>query len=90
MLAITPGMIAGSTLTDAKQVPNVVTQVSAVACGYISGGNWNNFGMCMVGFWGGAAAYGALSQRARSVMTVLRAAVNFIRINPAGLAIAVA
>ncbi len=52
MLAITPGMIAGSVLTDAKQVPNVVTQVSAATCAYISGGDWDNFGKCMAGFWG--------------------------------------
>ncbi len=65
MLAIIPGMIAGSTLTDAKQVPNVVTQVSAVACGYISGGNWDDFGKCMAGIWGAGATYGALSQRGK-------------------------
>jgi hypothetical protein len=54
MLAIIPGMIAGSTLTkSAKQLPNVVTQVSAAYCGYSSGW-WSDLGQfrnCMLGFW---------------------------------------
>jgi len=38
MLAIMPGLIAGSALTTStKQVPNVVTQVSFAYCGYSSG-----------------------------------------------------
>ena len=50
MLAIIPGMIAGSALTEsAKQVPNVVTQVAGAVCAYQSG--WLNdpikFGVCM-------------------------------------------
>ncbi len=53
MLAIIPGMIAGSALTDAKQVPNVVTQVSLAYCGYKSG--WfrdgGRFADCMVNLW---------------------------------------
>jgi len=49
MLSLMQGMIAGSVLTkSAKQVPNVVTQVSAAACGYVSGGNLYEFGNCMV------------------------------------------
>ncbi len=35
-LAIMPGVIAGSALTDAKQAPNVVTQVTLAYCGYKS------------------------------------------------------
>ncbi len=89
MLAIIPSMIAGSTLTDAKQVPNVATQVSAAMCAYISDGNWNNFGKCMAGFWGLGAAAGAAKQRG-NIITILRAAVRFVRTHPWGLAIAVA
>jgi hypothetical protein len=55
MLAIIPGMIAGSALTkSAKQVPNVevpnvVTQASAAYCAYRSGwlSDLNLFGTCM-------------------------------------------
>jgi hypothetical protein len=51
-LAMMPSLIAGSALTkSAKQVPNVGTQVSAAACGYVSGGNLNEFGKCMVLLW---------------------------------------
>jgi hypothetical protein len=51
MLAMMPGMTAGSALTEsAKQVPNVVTQISAAYCGYTSytGGS---FFSCMRDFW---------------------------------------
>jgi hypothetical protein len=54
MLAIIPGTIAGSALTkSAKQVPNVevpnvATQISAAYCGYITGGDWGQFGSCMM------------------------------------------
>jgi hypothetical protein len=95
MLAIIPGMIAGSTLTkSAKQVPNVevpnvVTQVSAAACAYISDGNWDGFGKCMAGIWGAGAAYGAASQRG-NIKVILRTAATFIRTHPWGLAVAVA
>jgi len=52
VLAIIPGMIAGSALTkSAEQVPNVVTQVSVAYCAYIAGGDWDSFGKCMLGFW---------------------------------------
>ncbi len=50
MLAITPDMIAGSTLTDAKQVPNVATQISAAYCGYI-GATGGSFLDCMRDVW---------------------------------------
>ncbi len=52
MLAIIPGMIVGSALTEsAKQVPNVVTQVSVAYCGYSSGwwSDLGRYGSCMVG-----------------------------------------
>ena len=43
MLAIIPGMIAGSALTDAKQAPNVVTQVSfAYVIVAVGGTTWTN------------------------------------------------
>jgi hypothetical protein len=49
MLAIMPGLIAGSALTKStNQVPNVATQASAAYCGYVSGGDWGQFGGCMV------------------------------------------
>ena len=51
MLAMMPGLIAGSALTkSAKQVPNVVTQISAAYCGYTSytGGS---FWGCMRDIW---------------------------------------
>ncbi len=51
MLAIIPGMIAGSALTDAKQVPNVGTQVSAAYCAYKSGTGRESFGDCMIDLW---------------------------------------
>ncbi len=50
-LAIMPGLIAGSALADAKQVPNVATQVSAAYCAYKSGLNWGGFRECMIDFW---------------------------------------
>jgi hypothetical protein len=52
MLAIMPGLIAGSALTkSAKQVPNVVTQVSAAYCAYKSGLDGDRFKECMIDFW---------------------------------------
>ncbi len=53
MLAIIPSVIAGSALTDVKQVPNVVTQVSVAYCGYSSGwwSDLGQFGSCMLGIW---------------------------------------
>ena len=54
MLAIMPGLIAGSALTTStKQAPNVVTQVSLAYCGYSSGwwSDLDRFGRCMLGFW---------------------------------------
>ncbi len=51
MLAIIPGMTAGSTLTDAKQAPNVVTQVSAAYCGYTSYTSGNSLLDCMRDIW---------------------------------------
>ncbi len=51
MLAIIPGMIAGSTLTDAKQVPNVATQISAAYCAYKSGLDGDRFKECIIDFW---------------------------------------
>jgi hypothetical protein len=91
MLAIMPGLIAGSALTKStNQVPNVVTQVSIATCGYITGGNWDDFGKCMAGIWGGATTYGALSSDAKKAIDILKAAVRFVRVNPWGLAVAVA
>ncbi len=51
MLAIIPGMIAGSALTDAKQVPNVGTQVSSAYCAYKSGTGRESFEDCMLDMW---------------------------------------
>jgi hypothetical protein len=54
MLAIMPGLIAGSALTTStKQAPNVVTQVSVAYCGYSSGwwSDLGQFGSCMLEFW---------------------------------------
>jgi hypothetical protein len=94
MLAIIPGMIAGSAFTkSANQIPNVGTQVSVATCAFVtrlSGGGWDTFGACMGGMWGGAAMYGALSVRARTAMDLLRATVRFVRANPWGLVAAVA
>jgi hypothetical protein len=90
MLAIIPGMIAGSALTEsANQVPNVVTQVSAATCGYISGGNWDGFGKCMAGIWGFETAHATVRQPG-NFRIILRVAANFIRTHPWGLAIAAA
>jgi hypothetical protein len=94
MLAIIPGMIAGSALTkSANQVPNVVTQVSVATCAFVthvSGGGWNAFGACMAGIWGVATTYGALSARAQRAIDLLRVAVRFVRTNPWGLVATVA
>ncbi len=54
MLAMTPGLIAGSALTEsAKQVPNVATQISAAYCAYKSGwfSDRGRFRECMIDFW---------------------------------------
>jgi hypothetical protein len=52
MLAMMPGMIAGSALTEsAKQVPNVGTQISAAYCGYTSYTGGNSFWGCMQEIW---------------------------------------
>ncbi len=51
MLAIIPGVTAGSTLTDAKQAPNVVTQVSAAYCGYTSYTGGSSLLDCMRDIW---------------------------------------
>ncbi len=93
MFAIIPSVIAGSALTDVKQVPNVVTQATTAMCAAVTrltGGGWDTFGACMVGFWGGAAGYGALSARAQRVVDLARALVTYVRINPWGLVAAVA
>jgi len=51
MLAMMTGLIAGSALTEsANQVPNVVTQVSFVYCGYIAATGGSFLG-CMGEFW---------------------------------------
>jgi len=95
MLAIIPGIIAGSALTkSAEQVlnvkaPNVVAHVTAGVCGYLSGGDWGEFGKCMLGMWTPVAMTGALSVRG-GVITMMRALVSFVRTNPWGLAVAVA
>ncbi len=93
MLAIIPSMIAGSALTDAKQAPNVVTQASTAMCAAVTrltGGGWDTFGACMVGFWGGAAGYGALSAKAQRAVDLGKALVTYVRVNPWGLVAAVA
>jgi hypothetical protein len=52
MLAIMPGLIAGSALTTStKQAPNVVTQVSAAYCGYTSYTGGGSFWGCMRDIW---------------------------------------
>ncbi len=51
VLAIISGMIAGSALTDAKQVPNVGTQVSAAYCAYKSSTGRESFRECMIDLW---------------------------------------
>jgi len=50
MVAIIPGIIAGSALTDARQVPNVATQVSVAYCGYTAATGGSFLG-CMGEFW---------------------------------------
>jgi hypothetical protein len=48
MLAIMPGLIAGSTLTkSANQVPNVVTQATFGYCLYMSYTGANSLGRCL-------------------------------------------
>ncbi len=94
MLALVPGLIAGTALTTSiNQVPNVGTQASVATCTFVahlSGGGWNTFGACMAGMWGVVAMRGALSVRARTAMELVRALVTFVRVNPWGLAVAVA
>jgi hypothetical protein len=52
MLAIMPGIIAGSALTKStNQVPNVATQVSIAYCGYMSYTCAQSFLGCMGEFW---------------------------------------
>jgi len=52
MLAIMPGLTAGSALTTStKQASNVGTQVSAAYCAYKSNWDWGRFGECMIDFW---------------------------------------
>jgi hypothetical protein len=52
MLAMMPGLIAGSALTEsAKQVPNVGTQISFAYCGYMSYTDSDSFLGCMRDFW---------------------------------------
>jgi len=52
MLAIMPGLIAGSALTkSAEQVPNVGTQASAAYCGYTSYTGGSSFWDCMADIW---------------------------------------
>ena len=92
MLAITPGLIAGSALTTStKQVPNVVTQVSFAYCGYSSGwwSDWDSFGKCMAGIWGIGITY-SVAKQPGSIINIMRTAANFIRTHPWGLAIAAA
>ncbi len=100
MLAIIPGMIAGSTLTEsAKQVPNVVTQVSLAYCGYTAATGGSFLG-CMGEFWlpsgailGTSAAIGASYIKAgkeldswRLIMKGLR----YLRFSSVGFKVAVA
>ena len=90
MLSLMQGMIADSALTkSAKQVPNVVTQVSAATCAYISGGDWDSFGKCMAGIWGAGITLAVVKQPG-NIIRIMRVAASFIRAHPWGLAIAVA
>jgi len=101
MPAIIPGTIAGSALTEsAKQVPNVVTQISFAYYGYISYTSGDSFLGCMREFWiptgtilGTSAAIGASYVKTgkeldswRLIMTGLR----YLRFSKAGFKVAVA
>jgi hypothetical protein len=47
MLALVPGLITDSALTDANQVPNVVTQATFGYCLYMSYTGANSLGRCL-------------------------------------------
>ena len=95
MLALVPGVIAGSALTKSvNQVPNVGTQASVATCAvvtHLTGGGWEAFGACMAGMWGTAAFYGALQAHARTAKELVMALVNYVsRVNHWGFVAAVA
>ena len=93
MLAITPGMIAGSALTDARQVPNVVTQVSAAYCSYIAATGGSFLG-CMREFWiptgtilGTAAAIGVARIKAGEILgswRLIKTGLRFLQFSAEG------
>jgi len=83
MLAMMPGLIAGSALTKSvKQVPNVGTQISVAYCGYKSGGfsnwDWGRFGECMLDIWAPAGVATALMARG-SITTIVRTVTSFLK-----------
>jgi hypothetical protein len=99
MLAIMPGMIAGSALTDAKQVSNVVTQVSFAYCGYIAATGGSFLG-CMGEFWipsgailGTSTAIGASYVKAGKELDswrLIRTGLRYLRFSTVRFKVAVA
>ena len=100
MLAIIPGMIAGSALTEpAEQVPNVGTQVSFAYCGYISytGGSFFD---CMRDFWiptgtilGTSAGIGVAyinAGKALDSWRLIKTGLRFLRFSKVGFIVALA
>jgi hypothetical protein len=101
MLAMMPGLIAGSALTEsANQVPNVVTQISLAYCGYISHTGANSFLGCMREFWiptgtilGTAAAIGVAHVTAGEILgswRLIEIGLRFLRFSKVGFKVAVA
>ena len=97
MLAIIPGMIAGSALTkSAKQAPNVGTQASAAYCGVTSYIDGSSFWDCMEDIWvptgailGTAAAIGAAAIMS-GVEDLVTIGVALVRFSAWGFVVAVA
>ncbi len=98
-LAIMPGLIAGSALTDAKQAPNVVTQVSFAYCGYIAATGGSFLG-CMGEFWlpsgailGTSAGIGAAhvaAGRELDSWRLIRTGLRYLRFTKVGFKVALA
>jgi hypothetical protein len=83
MLAIIPGMIAGSALTkSANQIPNVGTQVTSTYCAYKIGGfrnwDWGRFGECMADMWVPFIAY--TSAGAPFIVRAIRSFASAVRV----------
>ncbi len=99
MFAIIPSMIAGSALTDAKQVPNVVTQVSFAYSGYRAATGGSFLG-CMGEFWipsaailGTSAAIGTADIKAGKELDnwrLIRSGLRYLKFTKAGFKVAVA